>query len=223
MSSLFRFLALGDSYTIGEGVALEDNWPSQLTRKLRQKDVQIAEPQIIAQTGWTTEDLSSAIERALEKEEIVPPYDLVTLCIGVNDQYQNKTENYAQAFQQLLEQAIQFTGQRKERVLVLSIPDWSVTPFAAEHDRERVQKEIHALNRINARAAYHAQLPYMNLTELSRRARYSREMLVDDGLHYSRAMYRLWVQDMLPKAWRCLMPGQAPFVPLSNDWIEKQD
>ncbi|WP_282298557.1 GDSL-type esterase/lipase family protein, partial [Stenotrophomonas sp. PS02289] len=123
-----RYLALGDSYTIGEGVAEQGRWPVQLSAALRAAGVDIADPQIIATTGWTTDELDAGIDAAAPQG----PFDLVTLLIGVNNQYRGRSvDEYRTQFSALLQRALGFAGQRAQRVLVLAIPDWGVTPFAA--------------------------------------------------------------------------------------------
>jgi len=130
-----RFLALGDSYTIGESVAASERWPVQLARLLREQQITIDDPTIIARTGWTTAELSAGIDRA--KPQGV--YDLVSLLIGVNNQYRGRSEEeYRREFVSLLQRAIGFADQRPARVLVLSIPDWGVTPFAGGRDRAAI-------------------------------------------------------------------------------------
>src|SRR5437867_870540 len=134
-----RYLALGDSYTIGEGVAEQERWPVQLVRLLRHRGVAIADPEIIARTGWTTEELAAAIAQHPPRG----PYALVSLLIGVNDQYRGgDPEAYRPRFAALLAQAISFAGNDARRVIVLSIPDWGVSPFAAGGDRARIAAEI---------------------------------------------------------------------------------
>jgi lysophospholipase L1-like esterase len=141
-----RFLALGDSYTIGESVAVSDRWPNQLARTLRAKGIAIADPEIVAKAGWTTDELSSAIDAAKPQG----PYALVTLLIGVNNQYRGRdAEQYRKEFAALLKRAIAFADDDPKRVVVVSIPDWGVTPFAAGRDRAKIGREIDLFNAIN--------------------------------------------------------------------------
>ena len=140
------YLALGDSYTIGEAVAMHENFPHQLVKKLADQDIFFESPLIVAQTGWTTAELMDAINQ----KAIKPPFDLVTLLIGVNNQYRGLDMNdYEKHFEELLIQAIVFAGGNKNHVIVISIPDWGVTPFAADRDRNTISKEIDAYNLIN--------------------------------------------------------------------------
>lgn len=198
-----QFLALGDSYTIGEAVTEKERWPMQLTMGLRNRGMEdLADPQIIAQTGWTTRDLLDA----LQKSELRPPYDLVSLLIGVNNQYQGRSqEEYTQEFELLLRQAMELAGMRKNRVFVLSIPDWGVTPFAAGHDRAFIASEIKAFNRINARLSYQYGVQYIAITEISREAGKHPSLNAADGLHPSGEMYRRWVDLLIDRVRRELI------------------
>jgi len=143
---LVRVLALGDSYTIGEGVAPAERWPLQLVGALRAGGQVVVEPRIIARTGWTTDELAQAIAAS----SVAADYDLVSLLIGVNDQYRGRSiSEYPERFRSLLNQAIGFAGGSPGRVLVLSIPDWGVTPFASGRDRAKIAAEIDAYNAVN--------------------------------------------------------------------------
>src|SRR5216684_9187129 len=162
-----RFLALGDSYTIGESVAVSERWPVELARQLRKNGIDIADPQIIAKTGWTTDELSSAIDAA----KPTGPYALVTLLIGVNNQYRGRdAEQYRKEFVALLQRAIAFAGNDPKHVLVVSIPDWGVTPFAAGRDRAKIGAEIDHFNAINAEETKRAGARYADITPVSRHA-----------------------------------------------------
>jgi lysophospholipase L1-like esterase len=192
-----KYLALGDSYTIGEGVAETQRYPVQLGDSLKKYDILLDSIRIIARTGWTTDELSRAIDQAT----LAPPYDLVTLLIGVNNQYRGRTpENYRQEFTQLLIGAISFAGNDPKRVIIISIPDWGVTPFAQGRDQTRIAEEIDAFNAINKQEAINAGVYYINVTPVSREAATRLELLAPDGLHPSGLMYALWVKDLLPIA-----------------------
>jgi len=198
-----RFLALGDSYTIGEGVAEAERWPAQLAQRLRDRGVDVDELTIIAQTGWTTAELAAAVER----ETPAGVYDLVSLLIGVNNQYRGlDQESYRQEFAALLAQAIAFAGGDPGRVIVLSIPDWGVTPFAAEQNRpaDQVTAEIDAFNDINREEAARGGVHYVDVTAMSRRAGADLSWLAEDGLHPSAKMYREWAKSTLPTAYQVL-------------------
>lgn len=192
---MFRFLALGDSYTIGEGVAETERWPAQLADRLREHGLSLAAPEIIAVTGWTTDELALGIEQVAPRG----PYDLVTLLIGVNNQYRGRSrEEYGQQFAALLSQAIGFAGDEPARVLVLSIPDWGVTPFAAGRDAAQIALEIDAFNAFNRAEADKAGVHYVDVTAVSRRAAHDPSLLTGDGLHPSGKMYAAWVELTLP-------------------------
>jgi lysophospholipase L1-like esterase len=187
-----RFLALGDSYTIGESVAPSDRWPNRLARALR-----IPEPQIIAKTGWTTDELSAAIDAANPKG----PFDLVTLLIGVNNQYRGRSaDEYRQQFAALLERAIGFAGGSAQRVVVVSIPDWGVTPYAAGRDRARIASEIDRFNAIGRDETARAGARWVDITPISLRAAAEPTLIAPDGLHPSAAMYAEWVKLIEPVA-----------------------
>ena len=207
---MLKFLALGDSYTLGEGLPAESSWPWLLVKALRRRDVLMAAPEIVARTGWTSGELLEALQTA----SCQPPYDLVSLAVGVNNQYRGLSlADYQQDFATLLEQAIALAG-RPQGVVVLSIPDWRLTPFAADRDRNEISREIRAFNQVNARLAYDLGIAYVNVTEISRQARYAAEMLAADGLHYSEAMYRRWLEILLPRCWKLLLPDKDMYIPL---------
>lgn len=192
-----RFLALGDSYTIGEGVAPDERWPSRLAAALRASGTSVAEPEIVATTGWTTDELSSGIDTAGPQG----PFALVTLLIGVNDQYRGRDPaTYRDGFRHLLARAVDFAGGQANRVLILSIPDWSVTPFAEGRDRAAIAAEIDAFNAINREEAARAGARYVDVTPSSRRAASDISLLAPDALHPSGAMYAEWTRLVLPVA-----------------------
>lgn len=186
-----RILALGDSYTIGESVPADERWPVQLAALLRKRGLAVAEPQIIAKTGWTTDELSAAMDAAT----LSPPYDLVTLLIGVNNQYRGRElDHYRVEFRALLDRAIDLAGDRPARVLVLSIPDWGVTPFAREKQRDAatVAAEIDAYNAVNRDEAQRAGVAWINITPMTREAAMDPTLLAEDGLHPSGRDYARW-------------------------------
>lgn len=193
----YNYLALGDSYTIGQSVQTKDRFPIQLADSLKQYKICISEPQIIAKTGWTTDELSEGIDTA----KLLDQYDLVTLLIGVNNQYRGRDiENYRKEFNQLLNRSIKFAGNDKNKVIVISIPDWSVTPVAQERDTVTISKEIEVFNTVNLEESTKLGVQYVNVTDISRRAKTDSTLLAEDGLHPSAKMYALWVQEILPKA-----------------------
>ncbi len=203
-----RYLALGDSYTIGEAVAPSGRWPVQLATALQEVGIVVAEPQIIATTGWTTDELNAGIDAAAPQG----PFDLVTLLIGVNDQYRGRAvDDYRTRFAALLQRAIDFAGERPQRVLVVSIPDWGVTPFARDNGRDPAQiaRELDAYD-LAARAicADHA-VAFVDITAVSRARGAEPAMLAEDGLHPSAAMYTEWTRRVFPVA-RTLLENEAP-------------
>lgn len=194
------FLALGDSYTIGEGVAPRERWPAQLADRLRTSGVPLADPRIIAKTGWTTGELLTAIDSTSPAP--ATDYDLVSLLIGVNDQYRGHGASFAAGFHALVARAIAFAAGEPKRVVVVSIPDWGVTPFAQKDPRgtQNIGREIDELNRRARDFADQAGAAFVDITEESRRAASDRRLLADDGLHPSSAMYASWVEAILPAA-----------------------
>ena len=197
----FSYLALGDSYTIGQGVGEAERYPVQLRESLQKSGIKTDSLLIIARTGWTTDELSPGIDAT----ETHPPYDLVTLLIGVNNQYRGRDiEIYRDEFVELLNRAIGFAGNNRGRVVVLSIPDWGVTPFAAGRDREKIALEIDAFNDVNRQESENAGVAWLDVTEISRLAADRPELLAPDGLHPSGIMYRMWVDELYPIVWKIL-------------------
>jgi lysophospholipase L1-like esterase len=193
----YRMLALGDSYTIGEAVAPEERWPVQLAERLRQAGLSVEEPQIIARTGWTTDELAAGIRNA----DPQGPFDLVTLLIGVNNQYRGRDpENFRSEFKALLQTSVGFAGGDTGRVIVISIPDWGVTPFAANRDRDKIAAEIDLFNSIKQTEAGRAGVKFIDITPDSRKAKEDPSLIAPDGLHPSGAMYRVWVDHIFPVA-----------------------
>jgi lysophospholipase L1-like esterase len=198
-----RYLALGDSYTIGEGVTDEQRWPQQLVARLRADGIAMADPQIIATTGWTTDELSVGMDAAT----LVPPYDFVTLSIGVNNQYRGRdTANYRREFAALLQRAIALAGLRPERVAVVSIPDWGATRFGREsgRDTETIARELDAFNAINREESERLQVAWADVCAISRDGGAAAEQLADDGLHPSGKQYAAWLATILPAARQAL-------------------
>lgn len=185
------FLALGDSYTIGEAIVPEERWPVQLTALLNAAGRAFQPPQIIAQTGWTTGELQAAINKA----SISPPYDLVSLLIGVNNQYRGLPgKEYATEFRSLLEQAIGFAVNETGRVVVISIPDWGVTPFAEGRDHTQIAREIDTFNAVARFICEEFEIPFIDITPGSRLAASDPSLVATDGLHYSGKLYRQWAE-----------------------------
>lgn len=189
------YLALGDSYTIGESVQPEERWPVQLTNLLKEAGRNVTNPDIIARTGWTTAELIAAIEAGRNTNT----YDLVSLLIGVNNQYRGQpVETYKSEFAALLDTAIHFAGGNSARVFVLSIPDWGVTPFAARHDKAKIAREIDRFNQEASRLCMQKRMAFVDVTSVSRTAQDDPGLIASDGLHFSGAMYRQWARLALP-------------------------
>jgi len=192
-----RYLALGDSYTIGESVDKNQRWPVQLASALERNTKGIVDVEIIALTGWTTSQLGSAIL----SQQPQGPYDMVSLLIGVNNQFQRlDSTKYRNEFRDLLQQSVAFAGGNPEHVIVVSIPDYSVTPFAAKMDTARVAAEIDGYNLINFQETQLQGAPYVDITPISRLAKIDRSLLAYDSLHPGGKMYKQWVNLILPEA-----------------------
>jgi lysophospholipase L1-like esterase len=187
--STYNYLALGDSYTIGESVLPAENFPNQTIQLVKKGGYDFKPPEIIAKTGWTTDELQTAINN----HEFHSPYDFVTLLIGVNNQYRGRTvENYKPEFENLLNQAIQFAGGKKDHVIVLSIPDWGATPFANGRDRIQIAREIDEYNAANKLISEKYKVSYIDITPGTREAATDPSLLAADGLHPSAKEYSRW-------------------------------
>ena len=198
-----RYLALGDSYTIGEGVAVSQRYPILLTESLRAEGILMEDPVLVARTGWTTDELDAGIDAANPQGT----FDLVTLLIGVNNQFRGRDiRQYRLEFRALLQRAIAFAGGRADHVIVLSIPDWGVMPAALGMDVLKIADEIDAFNAVNREEALQAGARYVNVTEISRLAIEDFEMIARDGLHPTGKMYKLWAAKLLPEAREILAP-----------------
>jgi len=191
-----RCLALGDSYTIGESVRESERWPNQLAAKLEEQGIH-AETTIIARTGWTVDELWEGIQ-------VTPPegrYDLVTLLIGVNDQYRGyPLDGYREDFRFMLGKAIEYAGGDPQHVIVLSIPDWGFTPFAATRETEPISLQIDGFNAVNLEETKSAGAHYVDVTDISRMAMDDFELLAPDRLHPSGKMYSMWVEKVISVA-----------------------
>jgi lysophospholipase L1-like esterase len=197
-----NYLALGDSYTIGEAVDEAGRFPAQLVAKLNAAGLAFAPPRIVARTGWTTGELLADLAQA----DPGGGYDLVSLLIGVNNQYRGLDfAIYEREFEQLLRLALAKAGGRPERVCVVSIPDYGVTPFAADRDPAKIAREIDAYNATNRALAQRLGVRYFDITPISRGAERDPSLLASDALHPSAKMYAAWValmKDELIKIWR---------------------
>ena len=194
----YTYLALGDSYTIGESVTQAESFPYQLQANLKKNGRNVEDPKIIAVTGWTTDELQGAIAQA----KLTQKFDFVTLLIGVNNQYRGyPIETYKKEFSALLQTAIDFSGGRKARVFVISIPDWGVTPYAKTFSKsaQTIASEIDTFNAAAEKITLAAGVSFTNITPDSRMAANDVSLIAGDGLHPSGKMYTNWVNALAPK------------------------
>ena len=193
-ASVYTWLVLGDSYSIGQGVTEAERFPAQTVTMLLQKGLAFQQPTYIATTGWTTSNLQNGISTVNPN-----PHTIVSLLIGVNDQYTRRdTIGYRERFTQLLIKSIELARGKKQNVFVLSIPDYSVTPFAASTDTARIRLELDWLNAINRNITNAYGCPYLDITASTKEARYNRLLLASDGLHPSGTMYKQWAERLTP-------------------------
>lgn len=196
-NNTFNYLALGDSYTIGESVSEDHRFPVQLVKMLNDEGIKTNPATIIAKTGWTTDNLSQGIKNS----GITETFDLVTLLIGVNNQYQGRdTAEYRIQFRELLKTAIRFAKNTEKKVIVISIPDYGVTPFAQNKDTAKIATEIDIFNRINREETDVQGANYVSITSISKVAKVEVSLIAPDGLHPSGEMYRMWVKSIFPVA-----------------------
>lgn len=194
-NSGISFLALGDSYTIGESVSKSERWPVQLVNSIRKKGIAIQKPHIFAKTGWTTDELLHAIDKADPSSN----YDLVSLLIGVNNQYRGyKVSQFRKEFKLLLDKAISFANGQTDRVFVISIPDYGVTPFGKQKDPQKIARQLNRYNKISRKISENYNVSFINITSISKRAKSDTTLIADDGLHPSGKMYGEWVSKILP-------------------------
>lgn len=185
------FLALGDSYTIGEAVDEEGRWPNQLASRIKTSNINV---QIVATTGWTTNELAEGIAQA----NITETFDLVSLLIGVNNQYRGLSiQDFEIELRELCMAAIDFSKNGSSNVIILSIPDWSAFPFAEGRDINKISKEIDAFNKVVQKMAYEFNLKFFDITDISRQASSNKSLIAEDLLHPSKEMYKLWVDKIL--------------------------
>lgn len=191
------YLALGDSYTIGEAVLFSESFPHQTVQMLSEKGVPLSSPEIIATTGWTTGELDAAIKQS----DFLKNYDLVTLLIGVNNQYRGLSlEDYKIEFSDLLKKAIDFAGGRPKNVFVLSIPDYGATPFAKDHNPQKIAAEIAAFNTIAKAICVKSKVVFIDITWGSKAALHDAELVAADGLHPSGKEYHKWAEQLTKAA-----------------------
>ncbi|MFW0714923.1 SGNH/GDSL hydrolase family protein [Pedobacter sp. N23S346] len=202
-SGTFSYLALGDSYTIGESVMQQESFPFQLQSLLKEKGVNVAAPQIIATTGWTTDELQNGIKQA----NLIKKYDFITLLIGVNNQYRGyPLDTYKKEFSALLQTAINFANGRKDRVFAVSIPDWGATPSAKGFYKspQVIATEIDSFNAANSEITIAAGVSYTDITPASKNAATDLGLVAKDGLHPSGKMYANWASELSPKVLNAL-------------------
>jgi lysophospholipase L1-like esterase len=190
---IFSYLALGDSYTIGESVPIYENFPYQTVQMLRSKGIQIHAPEIVAKTGWTTDELMAGMQRT----SLLKSYDIVSLLIGVNNQYRGRNiEEFGKQFEELLNKAITLTGGIKEHVFVISIPDWGATPFAEGRDRQKIANEIDAFNTLKKEITAKYNIRFIEITKGSREATSDPSLVAKDKLHPSGKEYAKWAKQL---------------------------
>ncbi|WP_066505895.1 SGNH/GDSL hydrolase family protein [Rufibacter sp. DG15C] len=192
-----KFLALGDSYTIGEGVLPADRWPMQLSVLLEQEGIQLGEPLYVAKTGWTTGNLLSYLRTVSMPSD----YGLVTLQIGVNNQYQNRPiDEFRNELRSLLTIATGLASKTPRNVMLLTIPDWGLTPFATGKNTTTITSQINKFNTVITEEGQKAGVVVVNVNDLSKMVTSNPAFVAPDGLHYSASMYTLWAQRALPTA-----------------------
>ncbi len=190
----YSYLALGDSYTIGESVAESERWPVQLVARLNEDGYKVAPPKIIAKTGWTTGNLLNAMRSELNYTR---KFDLVSILIGVNNQYQGKSiEDYEEELREIFKLALNHSKLREKGVFALSIPDYGVTPFG-EANAETIGEEIDEFNAVFRQVATEFEVDFYNITPISREAARDEALIAEDGLHPSALMYRYWVDEII--------------------------
>lgn len=201
-SASTAYLALGDSYTIGQGVAATERWPVYLANMLGAEGVKVGEPRIIAQTGWTTANLLQRVK----SEKFDGDFGLVSLMIGVNNQYQNRSlEEFRMQFKELLALSTKLAQNDPKNVLVLTIPDWGATPYASGWDRAYITAQIKKFNDVIKAETVVAGITVIDIYDMTLAVKESPQLLAPDGLHYSGLMHQLWAQQALPEAKKKLL------------------
>lgn len=191
---VYNYLALGDSYTIGESIPLYKSFPYQAVQLLRNKEYNFNAPEIIAKTGWTTDELLDAIN----KSTLLPKYDFVTLSIGVNNQYRGRDAiEYKQQYEEILKKAIDLANSKKDHVIVISIPDYSVTAHAQSMDTEKISREIEVFNSINKALSIQFKVQYVDVTTNLKMAKNDPSLIANDGLHPSEKEYAKWAKKIM--------------------------
>ena len=195
MSLKESYLALGDSYTVGESISKKHTWPKQLVDSLKKRNIFLSEPRIIAKTGWTTDEL----KKAINDSSLDYPYDWVSLLIGVNNQYRGRDlDEFKLQFESVLLEAIAFSGNRKERVFVISIPDWGSMPFAKDRDPNKIAIEIDNFNQIIYEVCAFENIKFIDITPITRNIYSNPNWIAKDSLHPSKEQYSKWVEKIIP-------------------------
>jgi lysophospholipase L1-like esterase len=190
---VYTYLALGDSYTIGEGVLLSENFPYQSVSQLRKEGYDFAGPEIIAKTGWTADELDSAIK----DHKFLSKYDYVSLLIGVNNQYRGRNIiEYKEQMERLLKKSIELASGKAGHVFVLSIPDYAYTPFGQALNAEKISREITAYNALNKVLSLQFKVQYIEITQSTRKAKTNSKLVAGDGLHPSAKEYVKWAKKL---------------------------
>nr|WP_299415813.1 SGNH/GDSL hydrolase family protein [uncultured Emticicia sp.] len=203
MKNGLSYLALGDSYTIGESVSESERWPARLSEILTLNGLEVATPQIIARTGWTTDELKEKIF----SKKITKTYDLVSLLIGVNNQYRGRSvEQFQAEFIDLLETAIKYGGNTPERVFVVSIPDWGITPFGGKGQNKTISDQIDLFNKVKKQETDKKGVLFIDITPISRQAINDASLIAEDDLHPSGKMYQQWAEIIAPKLLKKIKP-----------------
>ncbi len=187
----YTYLALGDSYTIGESVPLHESFPYQAVQLLRKAGYHFQAPEIIAKTGWTSAELAAQLLHTKLNES----YDFITLLVGVNNQYRGLSiDEFKTDLAFLVLKAIHLSGERADQVILISIPDWGLTPYASKKDFKKIGEEIDAYNAICESVAKQFQTKFINITEDTRKAQNDLTLLADDHLHYSGKEHLIWAE-----------------------------
>lgn len=191
MQSTYTYLALGDSYTIGESELLQKSFPYQTVQLLRKQGYNFSAPEIIAKTGWTTDEL----EEGIKEHKFLSKYDFVSLLIGVNNQYRRRDVMlYKMEFEQLLKKALALANDKSSHVIVVSIPDYSVTPFAQSKDLDKMAKEVEVFNNVSKAVSIQYKVQYVDVTTSSKESKNDPALIAEDGLHPSAKEYKKWAQ-----------------------------
>jgi lysophospholipase L1-like esterase len=191
-SQSMTYLALGDSYTVGEAVPLENSWPHKLVYQLQSDGFDVQEPKIIAITGWRTDELIAAVKD--QKKDLDKHYDIVSLLIGVNNQYQKKNiSKYKREFKKLIKIGLSKSKYGAEGVFIVSIPDYGVSDFAKEEKLEHVAKEVAKYNKVAAKIAMKYGITFYDITPVSKTTEGDQSMFAEDKLHPSAKQYQLWL------------------------------